>query len=276
MRPHVSGPLAPRSVSRWVRQLAVQLPPMLLYQCASGANDDYVWRLEHINLSPAIHDKRGASVDPDGSKYNNSDRQWHGVSYAKMCSNMIYLMESISSRNEGLQPPCRRRHTPASISTRPGTPRAPTPSAMAADNKRFAPWQCQSKYLVKDDTGNSAPAPGYTKDMGSDAKEYHRNQAMGSTWHIPTAVWLLFLLLLNLVEPAQALVPRPPKEFSLRARPHHHMVPTTQTPLFHPLHTLPANVVKEIQDSTLWIAWTPLRKIGSHTPSQAHPTRAPT
>ena len=26
------------------------------YQCASGTNDDYVWHLEHLNFSPAIHD----------------------------------------------------------------------------------------------------------------------------------------------------------------------------------------------------------------------------
>ena len=33
--------------------------------------------------------------------------------------------------------------------------------------------------------------------MTPDPTEYHRNKALGNTWHVPTATWLLFLLLLQ-------------------------------------------------------------------------------
>ena len=42
--------------------------------------------------------------------------------------------------------------------------------------------------------------------MTHDETEYHRNKALGNTWHVPTAAWLLFNLLLNtLAQPAASV-----------------------------------------------------------------------
>ena len=42
--------------------------------------------------------------------------------------------------------------------------------------------------------------------MTHDPAEYHRNKALGNTWHVPTATWLLFIVLLNtLAIPATAV-----------------------------------------------------------------------
>ena len=46
----------------------------------------------------------------------------------------------------------------------------------------------------------------HTANMTHDPTEYHRNKALGNTWHVPTATWLLFILLLNtLATPATAV-----------------------------------------------------------------------
>ena len=86
------------------------------------------------------------------------------------------------------------------------------PDTMArwqTDNRRFAPWQYQAKYLVTSQQGTTSLAPAsmreqmmgfsgsHTANMTHDPTEYHRNKALGNTWHVPTATWLLFLLLLN-------------------------------------------------------------------------------
>ena len=41
------------------------------------------------------------------------------------------------------------------------------------------------------------------------------NNALGNAWHIPRAVWLIFLFLLNLMEPTPATAPPTPSESAL-------------------------------------------------------------
>ena len=95
------------------------------------------------------------------------------------------------------------------------------PDTMArwrADDRRFAPWQYQAKYLVTSQQGTTSLAPAamreqmmgfsgtHTANMTHDPTEYHRNKALGNTWHVPTATWLLFIVLLNtLAIPATAV-----------------------------------------------------------------------
>ena len=39
----------------------------------------------------------------------------------------------------------------------------------------------------------------YTTNMTQDKTEYHRNKALGNTWHIPSAVWLLLLIIMDTI-----------------------------------------------------------------------------
>ena len=89
-----------------------------------------------------------------------------------------------------------------------------------ADRRRFAPWQ--AKYLVTSQQGTTSLAPDamreqmmgfsgtHTANMTHDPTEYHRNKALGNTWHVPTATWLLFIILLNtLAVPATSITYTP-------------------------------------------------------------------
>ena len=74
-----------------------------------------------------------------------------------------------------------------------------------ADNRRFAPWQYQDKYLVAKPDGSRTLAPArmreqmmgfsghHSSNMTHDPTEYHRNKSLRNPWHVPTATWLLFL-----------------------------------------------------------------------------------
>ena len=80
-----------------------------------------------------------------------------------------------------------------------------------ADHQRFAPWQYQHKYLVSDADGHKHLAPanmreqmmGFdgqrTANMTPDKTEYHRNKALGNTWLIPSAIWLLLLMVMDTI-----------------------------------------------------------------------------
>ena len=50
----------------------------------------------------------------------------------------------------------------------------------------------------------------HTANMTHDPTEYHQNKALGNTWHVPTATWLLFIVLLNtLAVPTTAVTHTP-------------------------------------------------------------------
>ena len=87
-----------------------------------------------------------------------------------------------------------------------------------ADNRRFAPWQYQKKYLVTDTNERQHLAPAqmreqmmgfdgqHTANMTPDETEYRRNKALGNTWHVPSAIWLLLLLVMDIAHtPATAI-----------------------------------------------------------------------
>ena len=87
-----------------------------------------------------------------------------------------------------------------------------------ADNRRFAPWQYQKKSLVTDTNEHQHLAPAqmreqmmgfdgqHTANMTPDETEYHRNKALGNTWHVPSAIWLLLLLVMDIAHtPATAI-----------------------------------------------------------------------
>ena len=86
------------------------------------------------------------------------------------------------------------------------------------DHQRFAPWQYQQKYLVSDADGHQHLAPANMREqmmgfdgqraanMTPDKTEYHRNKALGNTWHIPSAIWLLLLMVMDTIHtPATAI-----------------------------------------------------------------------
>ena len=81
--------------------------------------------------------------------------------------------------------------------TTPVAPPPPEPTRKhQADNRRFAPWQYQTKYLVTSQQGTTSLAPAsmreqmmgfsgsHTANMTHDPTEYHRNKALGNTWHV--------------------------------------------------------------------------------------------
>ncbi len=76
-------------------------------------------------------------------------------------------------------------------------------------NRQYPPWQYQAKYLTRPDDGVWQPVTPLQRErmMGlpDDFTLIHpnhpddraRNTMLGNTWHVPSAVWLLFLLLLQ-------------------------------------------------------------------------------
>ena len=94
-----------------------------------------------------------------------------------------------------------------------------------ADSRRLGSWQCQIKCLVTSSSGEQSLAPAqmreqmmgfsvqHTSAVTYDHAEYQRNKAMGNAWHVPTATWLILLILLILLQtlpsPMQAIHPSP-------------------------------------------------------------------
>ena len=91
-----------------------------------------------------------------------------------------------------------------------------------ADHQRFAPWQYHHKYLVSDANGHKRLAPanmreqmmGFdgqrTANMTPDKTEYHRNKALGNTWRIPSAIWLLLLMVMDTIHTPTTAIPISP------------------------------------------------------------------
>ena len=91
-----------------------------------------------------------------------------------------------------------------------------------ADHRRFAPWQYQKKYLVTDTDEHQHLAPAqmreqtmgfdgqHTANMTPDETEYRRNKALGNTWHVPSAIWLLLLLVMDIARAPATAIPISP------------------------------------------------------------------
>ena len=74
-------------------------------------------------------------------------------------------------------------------------------------HRQFPPWQYRPEYLTKHHTGEWQPVTplqrermmgfpdNYTNQPPADDRT--RNRMLGNTWHLPTAIWLLFLILLS-------------------------------------------------------------------------------
>ncbi|OLP97327.1 hypothetical protein AK812_SmicGene20369 [Symbiodinium microadriaticum] len=91
------------------------------------------------------------------------------------------------------------------------------------DHHRYPPWQYEEQFLVQWPDGTSSTAPtelreqlqglpvGYTEKLaGGDNTQ--RDVALGNAWHLPTAIWIIFLVLLGT---ADATIPRSPHESAL-------------------------------------------------------------
>ena len=75
-----------------------------------------------------------------------------------------------------------------------------------ADHRQFAPWQYQPKYLVRKHGHDwQVATPEHREAMmgfprgwtGPHNTDRTRNTMLGNSWHVPTAMWILFLLLLQ-------------------------------------------------------------------------------
>ena len=72
------------------------------------------------------------------------------------------------------------------------------------DHRRYPPWQYESQFLVTLPDGSMSTAPAglreqlqglplhYTSTLDS-GDETKRSVALGNAWHLPTAIWMLFL-----------------------------------------------------------------------------------
>ena len=86
-------------------------------------------------------------------------------------------------------------------------------------HRRYPPWQYESQFLVTLPDGSMSTAPvglreqlqglplNYAATLDAD-NEYRRSVALGNAWHLPTAIWILFLLLLGTVDATIPVTPR--------------------------------------------------------------------
>ena len=113
------------------------------------------------------------------------------------------------------------RPMPQTNRSRPVSPS--TTRRWQEDNHRYPPWQYEGHFLTQWPDGSFSTAPtelreqlqglqiGYTEKLaGGDCTQ--RDVALGNAWHLPTAIWILFLLLLGT---ADAAIPRSPRESAL-------------------------------------------------------------
>ena len=92
------------------------------------------------------------------------------------------------------------------------------------DHRRYPPWQYESQFLVTLPDGSMSTAPAglreqlqglplhYTSTLDS-GDETKRSVALGNAWHLPTAIWMLFLPLLGAVD---ATIPTQPRTSALQ------------------------------------------------------------
>ena len=127
---------------------------------------------------------------------------------------LFHCLTTPSTNIDGRTPPKPHRHRQLSEETT---------KRWEDDHQRYPPWQYEDQFLVhwSDGTSSTAPTqlreqlqglpPGYTEDLGHN-NQTKRDIALGNAWHLPTAIWILFLILLGTVE---AEVPRSPRESAL-------------------------------------------------------------
>ena len=127
---------------------------------------------------------------------------------------LFHCLTTPSQTLEGRSVPQPNRSRPVSPSTT---------QRWQDDHHRYPPWQYEEHFLTQWPDGSFSTAPtelreqlqglqsGYTEKLaGGDHTQ--REVALGNAWHLPTAVWILFLVLLGT---ADAALPRSPRESAL-------------------------------------------------------------
>ena len=127
---------------------------------------------------------------------------------------LFHCLTTPSQHLEGRPMPQTNRSRPASPSTT---------KRWQDDHHRYPPWQYEAQFLTQWPDGSFSTAPtelreqlqglplGYTEELAG-GDQTQRDVALGNAWHLPTAVWILFLVLLGT---ANADVPRSPHESAL-------------------------------------------------------------
>ena len=127
---------------------------------------------------------------------------------------LFHCLTTPSQHLEGRPMPQTNRSRPASPSTT---------QRWQDDHHRYPPWQYEEQFLTQWPDGSFSTAPtelreqlqglqvGYTEGLAG-GDQTQRDVALGNAWHLPTAVWILFLVLLGT---ANAAVPRSPHESAL-------------------------------------------------------------
>ena len=127
---------------------------------------------------------------------------------------LFHCLTTPSQQLEGRPMPQTNRSRPASPSTT---------QRWQDDHHRYPPWQYEEQFLTQWPDGSFTTAPtelreqlqglqmGYTENLaGGDYTQ--RDVALGNAWHLPTAIWIIFLVLLST---ADAALPRSPHESAL-------------------------------------------------------------
>ena len=128
---------------------------------------------------------------------------------------LFHCLTTPSQHLEGRPMPQTNRSRPASPSTT---------QRWQDDHQRYPPWQYEEQFLTQWPDGSFTTAPtelreqlqglqmGYTEKLaGGDSTQ--RDVALGNAWHLPTAVWIIFLVLI--LGTADAAIPRSPHESAL-------------------------------------------------------------
>ena len=127
---------------------------------------------------------------------------------------LFHCLTTPSQHYEGRPMPQTNRSRPSSPSTT---------KRWQDDHQRYPPWQYEEQFLTQWPDGSFSTAPtelreqlqglpvGYTEALAG-GDQTQRDVALGNAWHLPTTVWILFLVLLGT---ANADVPRSPHESAL-------------------------------------------------------------
>ena len=127
---------------------------------------------------------------------------------------LFHCLTTPSQHYEGRPMPQTNRSRPSSPSTT---------KRWQDDHQRYPPWQYEEQFLTQWPDGSFSTAPtelreqlqglpvSYTEALAG-GDQTQRDVALGNAWHLPTTVWILFLVLLGT---ANADVPRSPHESAL-------------------------------------------------------------
>ena len=145
------------------------------------------------DVYPRLHNPMAAELQP------GLHSKEYSLPRCIQAGKLFHCLTTPAPTEAGRPPPKRTRHSREAM------------ARWEQDNKRFPPWQYESDFLVQypDETLSVAPAELRERLMGYSGKytepiqelleptEYHRNRALANTWHLPTAVWIIFLVLLG-------------------------------------------------------------------------------